>query len=85
MTLQFAARPEDRHGRGVESLHWADTHPACFRSEAFAEDLRALLDSRPVLARSSDASSRRRSKEDLERTTRTTFESRSLVRRKRRR
>ena len=39
MTLQLAARPEDRHGRGVESLHWADTHPACFRSEAFAEDI----------------------------------------------
>ena len=39
MTLQLAARPEDRHRIGVDSRAWADTHPACFRSEAFAEDL----------------------------------------------
>lgn len=39
MTLQLAARPEDRHRSGVDGRAWADTHPACFRSEAFAEDL----------------------------------------------
>ncbi len=38
-------RPEDRRrsdGHGAEDGHgadWADTVPACFRSEAFAEDL----------------------------------------------
>lgn len=38
-------RPEDRcrsTGTGVEpgsGAEWADTMPACFRSEAFAEDL----------------------------------------------
>jgi hypothetical protein len=36
------ARPEDRRRSGFDSLHaqpWADTHPGCFRSEGFAEDL----------------------------------------------
>jgi hypothetical protein len=36
------ARPEDRRRSGIDSRHsqpWADTHPGCFRSEAFAEDL----------------------------------------------
>ena len=35
-------RPEDRRRSGVDSLQhaaWADTQPACFRSEGFAEDL----------------------------------------------
>jgi hypothetical protein len=31
-------RPEERR-RDVDSPAWADTVPACFRSEAFAEDL----------------------------------------------
>lgn len=36
------ARPEDRCRSGIDSRHarpWADTHPGCFRSEGFAEDL----------------------------------------------
>ncbi len=33
------ARPEDRHRDGSDKPVWADTVPACFRSEAFAEDL----------------------------------------------
>jgi hypothetical protein len=37
MTLP-PARPEDRCRR-PEGPAWADTAPACFRSEAFAEDL----------------------------------------------
>ncbi len=39
---QPQARPEDRSRSGVDSRHarpWADTHPGCFRSEGFAEDL----------------------------------------------
>ncbi len=39
---QPRARPEDRCRSGIDSLHvqpWADTHPGCFRSEGFAEDL----------------------------------------------
>jgi hypothetical protein len=39
---QPQARPEDRSRSGIDSLHeqpWADTHPGCFRSEGFAEDL----------------------------------------------
>ncbi len=39
---QSRARPEDRRRSGIDSLHaqpWADTHPGCFRSEGFAEDL----------------------------------------------
>ena len=39
MTLQPSTRPEDRHRSGVDRRAWADTLPACFRSEAFAEDL----------------------------------------------
>ena len=48
MNLRFI-RPEDRRrsgGRGTSTgfgfdSQWADTEPACFRSEAFAEDLPA--------------------------------------------
>jgi hypothetical protein len=39
---QSHARPEDRRRSGIDSLFeqsWADTHPDCFRSEGFAEDL----------------------------------------------
>jgi hypothetical protein len=39
---QPQARPEDRCRSGIDSPHeqpWADTHPGCFRSEGFAEDL----------------------------------------------
>jgi hypothetical protein len=32
-------RPEDRQRSGDHDLRWAETAPACFRSEAFAEDL----------------------------------------------
>jgi len=32
-------RPEDRQRSGSDSAAWPDTLPACFRSEAFAEDL----------------------------------------------
>lgn len=41
MDLRYI-RPEDRrrHGNGAGfGTEWADTEPACFRSEAFAEDL----------------------------------------------
>ena len=34
--LSDNARP---HGRVVERAQWSETLPACFRSEAFAEDL----------------------------------------------
>jgi len=32
-------RPEDRRRSSGDSAAWVDTLPACFRSEAFAEDL----------------------------------------------
>ena len=32
-------RPENRRRAGVEASAWADTVPALFRSEGFAEDL----------------------------------------------
>jgi hypothetical protein len=32
-------RPEDRQRSRPEPAPWVDTLPACFRSEAFAEDL----------------------------------------------
>jgi hypothetical protein len=32
-------RPEDRQRSGRDGTAWDDTLPACFRSEAFAEDL----------------------------------------------
>jgi hypothetical protein len=40
MNLRFI-RPEDRRRSGGSGAgtDWADTEPACFRSEAFAEDL----------------------------------------------
>lgn len=44
MNLRFI-RPEDRRRSGGSGTgpgfgtEWADTEPACFRSEAFAEDL----------------------------------------------
>lgn len=44
MSLRFI-RPEDRRRSGGSGAgpgfgtDWADTEPACFRSEAFAEDL----------------------------------------------
>jgi len=39
MTTATTARPEDRQRSGSDSAPWADMLPACFRSEAFAEDL----------------------------------------------
>jgi hypothetical protein len=39
---QSHTRPEDRRRSGIDSCQpqpWADTHPGCFRSEGFAEDL----------------------------------------------
>lgn len=44
-----AVRPEDRCRSGGDSGHreaWADTHPACLRSEGFAEDLPELPSTR---------------------------------------
>lgn len=35
---QHSVHPETRR-RGAERAPWADTAPACFRSEGFAEDL----------------------------------------------
>ena len=34
-----ATRPEDRRRSAEPCIAWADTLPACMRSEAFAEDL----------------------------------------------
>lgn len=34
-----ATRPEDRRRSAEPCMAWADTPPACMRSEAFAEDL----------------------------------------------
>jgi hypothetical protein len=40
MKFSFAVRPEERRRRpDIEGPAWADTVPAWFRSEAFAEDL----------------------------------------------
>ena len=40
MSASTPNRPEERHrGHDVEAPGWADTVPAWFRSEAFAEDL----------------------------------------------
>jgi hypothetical protein len=47
-------RPEVRRRSDNDSQHaqpWADTHPVCFRSEAFAEDL-PEPEPRPAAARS---------------------------------
>jgi hypothetical protein len=50
---QSHARPEDRRRSGIDSQFeqsWADTHPDCFRSEGFAEDLQEMGPA-PVAAR----------------------------------
>jgi hypothetical protein len=50
-------RPEVRRRSDNDSQHaqpWADTHPVCFRSEAFAEDLPEPAP-RPASARSVSA------------------------------
>jgi hypothetical protein len=52
MKLQ-TTRPEDRSRSGAESPVWADTQPACFRSEGFAEDLH---ESQPASAAASNGS-----------------------------
>ena len=44
-------RPEDRSRSGMDSRlqqAWADTHPGCFRSEGFAEDLPEVEEVRPA-------------------------------------
>ena len=39
MNIVSALRPEERCRRDSQPPDWADTVPACFRSEGFAEDL----------------------------------------------
>lgn len=47
MNTSAPVRPEERRRR-VEGPAWADTVPACFRSEAFAEDLCELPTAAPL-------------------------------------
>lgn len=51
MNASAPVRPEERRRRHVESPAWADTVPACFRSEAFAEDLPELPAALPARPR----------------------------------
>ena len=52
MKTWFAAtRPEERRRREQEGPGWADTVPAWFRSEAFAEDLLELASVQATSAR----------------------------------
>ncbi len=52
MNTTAPIRPEERRRRPFEGPGWADTVPACFRSEAFAEDLAEPVAAAPLVVRS---------------------------------